>query len=180
MESRVWNNKERRLVSQTRSTQQRQKAFYEFYLSTGLNFFRPSSEEESTEPTSLHLVRFSWRMEGRERGGQKEDWMIAFQEWEIRLVRAWLSFGNEISNMKIVYKRTSFPSIKFTRPGFAVTDRPGFDRRDGKSVRSSVTSARSKMYMYIYILCFVIGKFFFVFYRWIFFLSYNLDDSIHR
>lgn len=88
---------------------------------------------------------------GKERGeGQKEDWMIAFQEWEIRLVRAWLSFGNEISNMKIVYERTSFPSIKFT-PGFAVTDRPGFDRRDGKSVRSSVTSARSKMYMYIYI-----------------------------
>lgn len=77
--------------------------------------------------------------------------MIAFQEWEIRLVRAWLSFGNEISNMKIVYEHTSFSSIKFTRPGFAVTDRPGFDRRDGKSVRSSVTSARSKMYMYIYI-----------------------------
>lgn len=105
--------------------------------------------------------------------------MIAFQEWEIRLVRAWLSFGNEISNMKIVYERTSFPSIKFT-PGFAVTDRPGFDRRDGKSVRSSVTSARSKMYMCIYI--YIVFRDWKIFLRIlsIFFLSYNLDDSIHR
>lgn len=152
MESRVWNNKERRLVSQTRSTQQRQKAFYEFYLSTGLNFFRPSSEEESTEPTSLHLVHFSWRMEGRERGGQKEDWMIAFQEWEIRLVRAWLSFGNEISNMKIVYERTSFPSIKFTSTrirGYRST-RFRSTRWKVRSVERNFRSIKD-VYVYIYI-----------------------------
>lgn len=120
-------------------------------------------------------------MNGREREGvregREEGWMIVFQEWEIRFVRAWLSFGNEISNMKIVYERASSPWIKFTstriRGNRSTRLRSTISGRDGKFIWPNVTSARSKMYIY----CFVIRKFFFVFYRWIFFsffFSYNL------
>lgn len=92
----------------------------------------------------------------------------------------WLSFGNEISNMKIVYERASSPWIKFTSTtsdSWSTRFRSTIFGWDRESIWPSV---RSKMD--VYILCFVIEKASLIFYPRIvsFFLSCNLWQHISR
>lgn len=60
----------------------------------------------------------------------------------------WLSFGNEISNMKIVYERASSPWIKFTSDSRSTRLRSTIFGWDRESIWLSI---RSKMDIYIYI-----------------------------